>query len=133
MTEPVAFISHFRIKEGKLEAYRQLQRDVGSQMQEALPRTLVFLIFLSEDQRRMTAIHVFADAESMDRHFEDAEERASRAYEVLEPLGWEVYGRPSGSAMEVLRRAASGAGVPLTVEPEFTAGWLRLAPGGLAR
>ena len=128
MSEPVMFISHFAIKEGQLDAYLRLQREVTPRLEADKPRTLAFLIFLSEDGTRMSAIHVFADAESMDLHFEGADERSKAAYEVVVPEGWEVYGKPSSSALETLREAAASSGVTLTVEPEYAAGFLRLAP-----
>jgi hypothetical protein len=30
MSEPIVFISHFRVKAGKAEAYMELQRDTAS-------------------------------------------------------------------------------------------------------
>jgi hypothetical protein len=128
MSEPVMFISHFRIKEGQLDAYLRLQREMTPRLEAEKPRTLAFLIFLSEDGTRMSAIHVFADAESMDLHFEGADERSKTAYEVVVPEGWEVYGRPSNTALETLRQAATSSGVTLTVDPQYAAGFLRLAP-----
>jgi hypothetical protein len=63
----------------------------------------------------------------MDLHFEGADQRAQAAYQLVEPAGWELYGRPSEDATEVLRRAAEGAGVTLTWQPDLIAGFLRLA------
>jgi hypothetical protein len=34
----------------------------------------------------------------MDRHFEGSDERAPAAYELVEPVGWEFFGRPSDEA-----------------------------------
>jgi len=62
----------------------------------------------------------------MDEHFAGADERAAAAYEFIEPRGWEFYGKPSEQAMEGMRETAAKAGVPLVVEPEFNAGFLRL-------
>ena len=92
MSEPIVFISHFLIKDGGLDAYRHLQREVATALHAEKPRTLVYLTYAGEDGTRMTAIHVFADAESMDRHFEGAVERSAAAYEFLLPHGWEIYG-----------------------------------------
>ena len=48
------------------------------------------------------------------------------AYQYLEPRGWEIYGRPSDTALGSMREAATGAGVPLTVLPAHLGGFLRL-------
>jgi hypothetical protein len=125
MSEPIVFISHFRIREGKLDGFRQLQRDSTRQLEAKKPRTLVFLIYLNDEGSQMTAVHVFADSESMDLHFEGAAERARASYEFLEPEGWEIYGMPSEGAVEMLRQAAASAGVTLTVHAEYVGGFLR--------
>lgn len=127
MSQPIVFISHFRIKEGSLDAYRQLQREVARMLEAEKPRTLVFLTYVDANGSRMTAVHVFADAESMDLHFEGAEERSAAAYEFLVPEGWEIYGAPSDQAVAMMRNAAAASGVTLNVQGEHVAGFLRPA------
>lgn len=129
MSEPVVFISHFRVRDGKMDGLRELQRDVTARIEADKPRTLVFLAYLSDEGTHVSFLHVFADAESMDVHFEGADERSRAAYEYVEPKGWELYGRPSDQALDTLRQAASAGGVTLTVEPNFMAGFLRAEQG----
>ena len=66
--------------------------------------------------------------EVVGEHFAGADERAAAAYEFIEPRGWEFYGKPSEVAMEGMRASVERFGVPLTVEPEFNGGFLRLQP-----
>ena len=127
MSEPVVFISHFRIKEGKLEAVQRMSPEVTSRLEAEKPRTAVFLSFLDEEGTSVSFVHAFADSEAMDLHIEGAEERARAAYELVEPRGWEVYGRPSDAALQTLREAARRSGAPLTVRPAFLGGFLRSA------
>jgi hypothetical protein len=127
MSEPVMFISHFRIKEGMLGAVKELQRVVTPKLEGDKPRTLAFLAYLSEESTEIAFVHLFADADSMDAHFEGAQERAKTAYELIEPQGWDVYGSPSSQALESLRKGAASAGVALNVQPIFMAGFLRAA------
>lgn len=86
MSEPIVFISHFRIMKGALEAYRRLQEDVARQLEAEKPRTLVFLTYTNGGGTEMTAVHVFADAESMDHHVEGAGDRSRAAYAFLVPV-----------------------------------------------
>jgi hypothetical protein len=129
MTEPIVFISHFQVKEGTVDGLRQLARDVVRQLEAEKPRTLVFLNYLSADGTQATFVHVFADAESMDRHFEGAEQRSKVAYEFLKADGWEIFGRPNEPVVEMMRRAATSSEVTLSVQPEYFAGFLRLQSG----
>jgi hypothetical protein len=127
MSEPVAFISRFRIKAGQRRAYEALAADVTPRLQADKPQTLVFLSYLGDDDM-LTIIHVFADAESMDRHFEGSDERSALAMPLLIPVGWEIYGAVSEAALATLRQASANAGVPLAVHGEFLAGFLRPHP-----
>jgi hypothetical protein len=129
MSEPIVFISHNQIKKGKLDDLKRVSGEATARLQAEKPRTLVFLAFVDEGGTQATFAHVFADAESMDLHFEGAEERSTAAYEYLNPAGWEIYGRPSTAVIEVMRQTAASAGVTLTVQPEYLAGFLRLAEG----
>lgn len=127
MSEPIVFISHFTVKDGNLVAIKDLAREVTDQLRVEKPRTLLYLSFLDKAGATISFLHAFADAESMDLHFEGADQRSRAAYEFLQPTGWEVYGRPSDAAMDVLRQAAEAAGVPMTARPDLVAGFVRLA------
>ncbi len=63
MSEPVVFISHFRVKEGALEAFEQLNREVARSREAEKPRTLVFLTYMDQASSRVSFLHVFADQE----------------------------------------------------------------------
>jgi hypothetical protein len=126
MSEPVFFISHFRIKEGQLDAVRQLTRDGAPRLQAEKPRTVLFLSYRDADGGTISFLHAFADAESMDVHFVGADARSQAADEYIEPLGWEIFGNPSTAALENLRQAAASAGVSLALHPEYMGGFLRL-------
>ena len=128
MSEPAFFISHFRVKEGKLDAVRQLTRDVAQRLEAQKPRTVLFLSFLDEQGGVIHFLHAFPDAQSMDAHFEGSDERAGAAYELVSPLGWEFYGRISDAALETMRKAAVSSGATLSVHPDYVAGFLRLVP-----
>ena len=125
MSEPIVFVSRFTVKDGRLDDYRRLQVEIAEQLRREKPRTLAYLNYLDDGGTRMTAIHVFADADAMDIHFEGSEDRSLRAFEVLSPAGWDIYGRPSVEVTDAMRAAATSAEVPLTLNGELVAGFLR--------
>jgi quinol monooxygenase YgiN len=129
MSEPVVFISHFKVKEGKLDDLKRLTADVMARLREEKPRTVVFLAYLDEQAAEISFVHAFPDADSMDVHFEGVDERVAAAYQFLEPRGWEIYGKPSDRAMETMRQAATSSGASLTVLTEHLGGFLRMQPG----
>ncbi len=125
MPEPIVFVSHFRIKEGKLDALKRSYQESVQRLRSEKQRTLLFLGFIDKDERRVTFVHAFADSESMDLHFEGSDERTRAAYELIEPEGWEIYGTPSDRALEVMRREATSAGVALRHQPASLGGFIR--------
>jgi hypothetical protein len=128
MSEPIVFISHFRIKEGRVDDVRRRFGESARALEAQKPQTLVFLSYVDPAARAVTIIHAFGDAAAMDLHVEGADERARAAYELLEPHGWEIYGRPSEQVLESMQRSADSFGVTLKVQPEYVAGFLRTAP-----
>lgn len=125
MSAPVAFISHLRVND--VAAYERMAPEVVRRLQDEKPRTAAFLQYLDRQESRLTVVHLFADAEAMDRHFEGAEARAEQAWQVMAPEAWEIYGPASEQAQATMRRQADSAGVPLTTHTEFIAGFVRLA------
>ena len=127
MALPVVFISHFTVKAGKLDALKQLAREVAARLEVEKPQTSVYLEYLDETSTRMTFVHLFANSQAMDRHFEGAQERSNAAYDFMDPAGWEIYGEPSDAALGMIRQAATSAGVRLVIEPESLAGFARIS------
>jgi quinol monooxygenase YgiN len=136
MSDPIVFVSHFRIREGKLETYRRLQAQIAGAIEAEKPGTMVYVAHLDPLGPDVTITHVFPDAEAMDRHFEGSDERSRAASEVMAPAGWEIYGSPSGAALEAIRQAAAASGVPLKLGPDYVAGYVRasaMAPAAQSR
>jgi hypothetical protein len=129
MSEPVVFISHFKVKEGKLDHLKRLAGEVERSLREDKPRTVAWLVDLNEDGTKVTFVHCFPDADSMDLHFEGSDERTATVYEFVEPDGFEIYGRPSGRALETMRQAATTSEVSLAVRSEPLGGFLRMQQG----
>ena len=127
MSDPVVFISHFRIKQDKADALQRLSVEATARLRSDKPRTVLFLSYSDQDRSVISFLHAFADVEAMDAHFEGADERSRMALEFLEPVGWEFYGEPSAAALESVRQAATASGATLTVEPRYVAGFLRLS------
>ena len=125
MSEPVVFISHFKVKDGKLDDLKRLAGEVERSLREDKPQTTAWLIYLDEGGSRVSFVHCFPDARSMDLHFEGSDERSAAVYEFVEPDGFEIYASPSDEALRSMRQAAAGSGVSLDVRPEHLGGFLR--------
>lgn len=125
MPEPIVYISRWHIKEGRFADWEAMVRQATGRLEEAKPRTLSFLIYVGDDRRDLTIIHVFADAASFDAHLEGSGQRAQAAYELIEPVAFEMYGTPSDAAWESFQDILQ-AGHPFERQPRFMGGFLRL-------
>jgi hypothetical protein len=128
MSEPIVLISHLRVKDGKLEAFRESSRESFKMLEATKPGTVVHIGYVNEDRTQVSFIHVFPNAKSLDLHMEGVEDRTNKAYEFLETTGYEIYGTPSEGVMEMMKQFA-GSGIPLIVEPEYMGGYMRLRTG----
>ena len=128
MSQPIVFISHFKVKEGKLGALKQFAKAMTEQIQADKPGTVAFLQYLNEEGTEQSVIHVFPDAEAMDRHSEGVAERARDALEFIVLTHREVYGLPNDNALASLR-PPEGSGITLTFMPHSMGGYIRLKQG----
>ena len=128
MSEPIVFISHLRIKAGKLDEFKQFAPQGAELIEASKPGTVAFLAYLNEDATEVSFVHLFPDGEAMERHMEGAAERAGAAYEFLEPASFEIYGKAPEAILEMMQRIA-GSGVALRVEPQPLVGYIRLRSG----
>jgi hypothetical protein len=129
MSEPIVLISHLRVREGRLDQLREMSRVGMPRIDEQKPRTLALLGYLNEAANVVSFVHVFADRESFDAHMEGAADRTGAVSDIVEALGFDVYG-PVGERQLDTIRAIDGPTIPFNKNPEYIGGWLRLASPG---
>ena len=128
MSEPIVFISHNKMKEGKLDAFRKFNQEGFLLIREQKPATVALLAYAGEDGGEVSFVHVFPDAEAMDIHFQGADERSKRAYEFMQPISMEIYGSPNDGVLEMMKQIAE-SGVTVSIDPDHLGGFLRLKSG----
>jgi hypothetical protein len=104
--KPIVLISHHRIRDGRLEEFKELSRQVMKRIEVNKPGTLAQLSYLDEARAEVSFVHLFPDAEAMDAHLEGVGERTNQAYEYLRPVGFEIYGTLSDNAMAIMHESA---------------------------
>jgi len=125
MTGPIVFISHFKIKEGKLNDVKQLSENVSNFIEANRPGTVAFLQFTNVDGTELSILHVFPDADAFDKHLEGAGERSNKAFEVIIPTRRELYGQPSDQAVAMLT-PPEGSDIIFKQMSDLAAGYIRL-------
>ena len=125
MSAPIVFVSQNRVIEGKLDSLKEYYRQVAEMTEANKPGTLVHMAFLNEEGTEMSIVHLFPDAEAMERHMVGVDELARKARDFMESVRLEIYGAPSDEVLEMMRQAA-GSGVALVVKPESVGGYIRM-------
>jgi len=126
MAEPIVFISRWRIRRGRradLEAtYAGAVGSIGS----GKPKTALFAAYIDEPGEELRVVHAFPDQAAMTDHFEGSGGRTASVEDIIELVGFEVYGSAPVSAVDQLRRhAAEVPGANLTLLPVCIGGYLR--------
>lgn len=125
MIEPIVFISNQRVKEGKLEGYKQYYRQVAELTQANKPGTVAHLAYINEDNTELSIIHIFPDAEAMEMHMKGVDELAKKAYEFIDVISFEIYGKPGDTVLHRMMQIV-GSGVALNIKPQRIGGYIRL-------
>jgi hypothetical protein len=128
MSEPIIFISHQRVKEGKLEGNKQYYRQVAEQAKANKPGTIAHLAYLNEEGSEQSIIHIFPDAESMELHMIGVDELAKKAYEYVEILSFEIYGKPTDTVVERMMQIV-GSSITVNIRPQLVGGYIRFNSG----
>lgn len=132
MPGPLIFITTARIKEGKLEAYKQFARELLANFEAREPQLIAFNMYLNQDGTEMTSIQVHPDAASLDFHMqvlgqvlrEDMSEWIARA-DFLEIKRIDIYGTPSAAVLEADQRWVDSGAFSRAVKPVHMAGFTR--------
>ena len=135
MIKPLIFVSTWKIKEGRLEGYKQFAKELMEHVKTKEPQLIAFNTYFNEDETEMTSIQVHPDAASMDFHLqmlakvigEDMIKWIDRA-DFLEPKHIEIYGTPSAKLLEADQPLVD-AGIPQSVKPTHFAGFTRSTAG----
>jgi len=131
MSEPVVYVSTWRIKDGKFDEYRRFHTELVKIVDENEPRLTAFLAFTNEDLTEVTNIHVYPDSETLDRHMDVLGEKMrllpgdlTAVMGYLDPVRIEVFGTPGGKAAE-MDKGLADSGVPFAVKQRYLGGFTR--------
>ena len=125
MSQPIVFISRWRVAAGRRDAWEQAYAAANAAVGAAKPRTALFAAYLNAAGTETRILHAFPDAAAVEGHFEGSDERGSAVADLIIPAGFELYGPAPTSAVDQLRREAAASSVDLDLFPIAVAGYLR--------
>jgi len=124
MFEPIIFIAHQKVKQGKVEEYKKVYQEVGEWMEANKPQTAAHIAYISEDGTEASVVHIFPDIEAMEKHMQNLGDVGAKAFTLMEIVGFDVYGTPSKMVLDSMLRMIPGAKV--TMKTQSAGGYIRL-------
>jgi|GEM_PF-974303 len=131
MSEPIIFVAHQKVRQGKVEEYKMLYHEVAEWMEANKPQTAAHIAYISDDGTEASVVHIFPDVEAMETHMQGLGELGMKAFTLMEIVGFDVYGTPSKMVLESMLKMVPGAKV--TMRPQPAGGYIRLRAGGKDR
>lgn len=124
MAEPIVFVSHNRIKEGRAEDFRtHYVKSVPLTLADK-PGTLAQLAFENEQGTEVTVVRMFPSADALDSQLQGADARSKKTYEFIQPVGIEIFGTPNPATLDIMKEIA-GSGVSVRICPRYMGGFVR--------
>jgi hypothetical protein len=127
LSEPIIFIAHQKIKQGKVEEYKKCYHEVGDWMEANKPHTAAHIAYMNEDGTEASVVHIFPNMEAMEKHMQDLGDIGAKAFTLMEIIGFDVYGTPSKMVLDSMLRMIPGAKV--TLRPQRAGGYIHLRSG----
>lgn len=127
--EPVVYVSTWRMKEGKFPAYQHFYLKLLEAIRDRDREVIAFYAFANADSSEITNVHVYPDANSLDRHMAVIGEQMALypgnlepVTDLMDPLDVQVYGTPEGQAA-AMDKSMKDAGVPFTGKGRYLGGF----------
>jgi hypothetical protein len=102
MAEPLVYIDVAEVHEGVLADLKQAIEELARFVEANEPQLLSYSAYLSNDNTRLSVMHVHTDPASLDCHLEIAGPRFARFVELVTLRSIHIYGRPSEKALRSL-------------------------------
>jgi len=125
MDAPIVFISRFRLREGTSESFRSIFDELVGMIRSSKPRTALYDAYLNDAGTEVGIVHVFPDAPALGRHFEGSDDRTRSIADLMDLIGFQVFGPAPQDAVAQLRREAEAAGGSLELFSQSIGGFLR--------
>jgi hypothetical protein len=121
--EPIVYIDHSEVREGRLEELRAALRELASWVEANEPWLPGYCVYLSHDAARVSVVHIHASPETLLRHMETAGPLFAPFAELVNLLRIDVYGDPGEAVVKRLRAKARLLGTGIVAVNPFHAGF----------
>jgi hypothetical protein len=117
MAEPIVLIDTSTVNEGKLDELKAAMNELAAFVEGSGTRAIAYDMYLSDHDRRMTVVQVHPNSDSVEAQMSAAASIFAKFRDLLTMTAMDVYGDPTDSLLQVLRRKSDllGLGRPPTI------------------
>jgi quinol monooxygenase YgiN len=126
MSEPLVFVDSSEIREGKLEELKRAVDEMVAFIEANEHRPILYRVYLSGDETRMTVVQVHPDSESMEFHMAAAADVFRGFVDLVSMSSMDIYGAPSERLLDQMRQKARMLGLETVAVHDLQAGFARL-------
>jgi len=128
MTAPFIFIGTYRLREGKLEAFKAYWQQFLEYIEPREPRLIAINMYVNDKGDEVSVVQVHPDADSMLFHMGVAQQHIGTAYgEYLDRTSaMQIYGTPNPATLAMVEQM-SGPDLSVSIKPTDAGGFSRFA------
>jgi quinol monooxygenase YgiN len=106
MSRPLVYVDTSEVRDGALEELRGAIDELVEFVEANEPQLIAYSVYLSDDGRQMTVVHLHTDSASLEYHMEVAGPAFRRFADLITLSSIRVYGEPSEKAVSQLHEKA---------------------------
>jgi hypothetical protein len=106
MSQPLVYVDISEVREGALEELKPGIEELVDFLDASEPQILAYNVYLSDDGREMTVVHLHADSASLEYHLDIGGPAFRKLAGLVTLRSIRVYGEPSKKALRQLQDKA---------------------------
>lgn len=110
MDDFIIYVDTSDIQPGQLEPLKAAVTDLVDFIDEKEPRLLAYNVYISDDGKQMTVIHIHPDSASLATHLDVAGPKFQKFADFIRLKGIDLYGEPDQEIVDRLQAKASTLG-----------------------
>jgi hypothetical protein len=125
MSNPLVYVDTSVVRGGALEKVKEAIKELVEFIDANEPQLIAYNVYLSDDGREMTVVHIHADTASLEYHMEVAGPAFRPFVDLVRLSSIRVYGEPSEKALGSLHEKARLLGADSVIVHDLHAGFSR--------
>jgi quinol monooxygenase YgiN len=104
MEDHIRVVIEYSVKEGKIDEFKRLAKDVVEKSEANESRMLAYEWYLSADRSKCALLQTLAGSDAIMAHLGNVGDLLGPLHETVQITGFNVYGNPSSEVREAYRQ-----------------------------